>query len=397
MTMNVAPDSALTFINANIGMGKPTSLRVFESRIWAVGEVPHAGDVVVDLQGDRLLPGLINAHDHLQLNSLPDLECKIRYRHVREWISDINARRRSDQAFEARVAVTREDRLLIGGLKNLLSGVTTVAHHDPMYTFVSSQNFPTRIVTDYGWSHSLYIDGEQKVLDSYRGTPFEWPWIIHAAEGLDEDAAHEFTRLEALGILRPNTIIVHGVALDREQRERLVHAGAGLIWCPSSNLRLFGKSADVTDLIQHGRVALGTDSRLSGARDLLEELGIAREVGGLDEATLQSLVTETSAKLLRLRDRGTLKPGAAADLMILPARVALGEATRADVRLVLVQGVARYGDRDYAEILNSPAHWAEVRVDGKEKMLDSSIAAAVMAATAAEVGLELSDVAWRAA
>ena len=33
-----------------------------------------------------------------------------------------------------------------------------------------------------------------------------------------------------------------------------------------------------------GRVALGSDSRLSGARDLLSELRVARELGGLDEA-----------------------------------------------------------------------------------------------------------------
>ena len=35
-----------------------------------------------------------------------------------------------------------------------------------------------------------------------------------------------------------------------------------------------------------GRVALGSDSRLSGARDLLCELRVAHELSGLDEATL---------------------------------------------------------------------------------------------------------------
>src|SRR5258708_677145 len=267
----------LTLINARMATGEFSTLRIVGSRIAALGADPMDGDRVVDLEGDRVLPGLINAHDHLQLNSLPRLDSGKHYRHVQDWISDINARRRSDPLFEASIAVSRDERLLIGGVKNLLSGVTTVAHHDPLYPFLSSAHYPTRVVQNCGWSHSLYIDGEEKVCDSYRHTPMAWPWIIHAAEGVNEDAAQEFDRLDALGCLGPNTLIVHGIALDHAQRMRLDGAASGLIWCPSSNLSLFGKTADTADLIGRGRVALGTDSRLSGARDLLEELRIAAQ------------------------------------------------------------------------------------------------------------------------
>ena len=68
------------------------------------------------------------------------------------------------------------------------------------------------------------------------------------AEGVDAEAGAEMARLEALGCIAENTLMVHGVALDRAGRRRLADAGAGLIWCPASNLRLFGKSADVADL-----------------------------------------------------------------------------------------------------------------------------------------------------
>jgi cytosine/adenosine deaminase-related metal-dependent hydrolase len=386
----------LTFINAQMG-GDTTTLRIRGSSIAALGAAPHAGDRVIDLQGDRLLPGLINAHDHLQLNNLPDLESVTHYRHVREWIADINTRRGSDPAFEARVAVPRDERLAIGGMKNLLSGVTTVAHHDPLYPDLLNSCFPTRVVTDYGWSHSLYMDGEQKVRSVYQSTPPEWPWIIHAAEGLDQEAGNEFERLDALGCLGPNTLIVHGVALDRAQRLRLERARAGLIWCPSSNLRLFGRTADITDLLAAGRVALGTDSRLSGARDLLEELGVAAEAGRLDDPTLQSLVTHHSARLLRLSDRGTLRAGARADILILPANMPLARARRTDVRLVLLAGIARYGDKDYALSTAPISHWVEVRVDGRTKMLDTSLAAILSNASASAEGLELVNVTWRAA
>jgi imidazolonepropionase-like amidohydrolase len=108
------------------------SLRVVGTRIAALDVDPQPEDLIVDLAGDRLLPGLINAHDHLQLNSLPAHETQGRYRHASDWISEIDSRRRSDPQFAAGVAVPRNDRLLVGGIKNLLSGVTTVAHHDPL-------------------------------------------------------------------------------------------------------------------------------------------------------------------------------------------------------------------------------------------------------------------------
>jgi len=397
MRTRFTPPAGVTLFNADLGNGEVTSLRIVGPRIASLGEDPFPGDAAVDLQGDRVLPGLINAHDHLQLNSLTRPAFGKSYRHVREWISDVDARRRSDPEFAAGVAVARDERLLIGGVKNVLSGVTTVAHHDPFYPYLSSAHFPTGIVRSYGWSHSLYVDGEAKVSASFRATPSGWPWIIHAAEGLDDEAAGEFDRLDALGCLRANTLLVHGIALEHAQRARLEHAGAGLIWCPSSNLHLFGKTAEVTELAARGRVALGTDSRLSGARDLLDELRVAGQIGGLEDRTLESLVTCDSARLLRLPDRGELRAGARADILVLPARTRLAAANRADVRLVMVGGGVRYGDKDYAQRVAPRAGWTEIRVDGKAKILDRDIALHLSRAGTGEAGLELCNVAGRAA
>jgi cytosine/adenosine deaminase-related metal-dependent hydrolase len=388
----------MTFINAGCpgAHAGVESLRMVGSRIVAVNGPAAADDLVIDLRGDRLLPGLINAHDHLQLNTLPPLESARRYAHVREWIRDVDMRRRNDVAFEELVARPRNDRLLIGGIKNLLSGVTTVAHHDPFYPFLSDACFPTRVVMDCGWSHSLYVDGDEEVRDSCRRTPPDRPWIIHAAEGTDREAAGEFDRLEELGCLRSNTLIVHGISLDPARRLRLEQASAGLIWCPSSNLRLFGCTAAVDGLAQRGRVALGTDSRLSGARDLLEELCVAREAAHLDEASLESMVTNHSAALLRLADRGALRVGTLADLVVLPAGRLLSQVSRSDVRLVVLGGLPRYADETYARIM-PPAFWTQVRVDGRPKVLETSLAAALSAAQSAEPGLEISAMTWRAA
>jgi cytosine/adenosine deaminase-related metal-dependent hydrolase len=395
--MRSAIPAAITFINAALGDDQPSSLRIAGAHIASLGEAPIPGDSVVDLEGDRLLPGLINAHDHLQLNSLRYPESGARYRHVREWIADVNARRQSDPEFESSVAAARDDRLLIGGLKNLLSGVTTVAHHDPLYPSLSNAHFPTRVVHNLGWSHSLYVDGEDAVLGAYRTTPAQWPFIVHAAEGVDDEASLEFERLDALGCLGPNTLLVHGVALDNAQRLRLVRAASGLIWCPSSNLRLFGKTAQVADLIEHHRVALGTDSRMSGGRDLLDELRLAAQIGELDDRSLLPLVTSDSARLLRLNDRAELRVGALADILILPARSRLAAVNRADVRLVLIDGTVRYGDKKYAQRITKASEWTEIAVDGTEKILGRHVAGMISRARVTEPGLEFAAAAGRAA
>jgi cytosine/adenosine deaminase-related metal-dependent hydrolase len=385
----------LTFINAAID-GEVSALRIVGSQIVSAGEGPKPGDVVVDVHGDRLLPGLINAHDHLQLNNFGRLKYRAHYVNVREWIADVAEHVQTSVALKACGAVARDQRLLQGGLKNLLSGVTTVAHHDPLYEYLIGDAYPVSVVTRYGWSHSLLIDGDERVRRSYQTTPAAWPWIIHAGEGIDDAAAAEIERLDALGCIAANTLIVHGIGLDSAQRQRLVEAGAGLIWCPASNLHLFGRTADVRDLVQQGRVALGTDSRLSGSRDLLAELKVAQEISGLDDRTLESLVTTSSARMLQLTDRGELRAGAAADIVILP-RMPLTAATRKDIRLVMIRGKMFYADAHYAAALAAPSEWVEVAVDGRSKAMDRRLAVLLSQSSVQEPGLDLSPAGWRAA
>lgn len=386
-----------TFINAQFSGGHIGSLRVRGTRIEALDVDPEAGDAVVDLHGDRLLPGLINSHDHLQLNSLPNHETPAFYQHARDWIAEVDGRRRTDPQFAAGASVARDERLLFGGLKNLLSGVTTVAHHDPLYPLLTDDSFPISVVREYGWSHSLYIDGEQSVAASYLATPGTWPWIVHAAEGQDTAAANEFERLETLGCVRSNTLLVHGVALDRAQRARLAAAGGALIWCPSSNMRLFGKTAEVADLVSKRRVALGTDSRLSGVRDLLDELRLTATLSGLDETILEGLVTDVSATILRLPDRGALRPGLRADLLVLPSGTSLRDASRSTIRLVMVGGIARYGDTDCVRHASSGTGWRRVWVDGVPKMLEGNLCKMLASTSTNEPGFQVGRVTGRAA
>lgn len=320
----------------------------------------------VDLGGARLLPGLINAHDHLHLNgALPRLKFRDGYRNASEWIADITPRLSSDAGLLAHRAQPRARRLLAGGLKNLLSGVTTVLHHDPRDAVLDETDFPVDVPEPGGWSHSMALDGEEAVRASHLATPEGQPWIVHAAEGIDTAAALEFDRLEALGCIAPGTLLVHGLGLSAAQQQRLVEAGAGVVWCPGSNLHLFGRTLDPEGLFAQGRLALGSDSRISGSRDFLAELALVRELTGWSDERLEAWVTEGAAALLGLADRGRLAPGLRADLIALPRGLPLSRATRADLRLVVVAGRPWYADADLGEALGL----VPVRIDGRLKAI----------------------------
>ncbi len=95
-------------MNARVvaGGGVASSLR-FSSRVLSVGEPPRNGDLVVDLDGSFVLPGLVNAHDHLELNHFGRLKCRDRYANASEWIADLAPRLSADAVDPSRRARTR--------------------------------------------------------------------------------------------------------------------------------------------------------------------------------------------------------------------------------------------------------------------------------------------------
>lgn len=372
--MSRADPAPIAFVNADIAGQHGGVLRIEGAHILSVGEPPRAGDRVVDLQGDRLLPGLINAHDHLQLNHYPRLRYRNRHANASEWVADIEARRQSDPVLTAGASVPRPERLRLGGIKNLLCGATTVAQHDPLYPEVSGAEFPVHVLPRFGWAHSLAVDGAERVRQSHRETPADAPWFIHAGEGTDAQAADEARQLEALGVLAHNTLLIHGLGFDAAIRARLVSRGVGLVWCPGSNRFLFDRIASVAEFDRAGLLALGSDSRLSGERDLLDELNLASRAGEVDPSRLEALVTVGAARLLRLPDRGELRASAVADLVVLPRGARLWELRRADLRAVITGGRLRHADADYAEALLEPAARRELWIDGRRKICEPLLA-----------------------
>ncbi|MDZ7343294.1 MAG: amidohydrolase family protein [candidate division KSB1 bacterium] len=384
----------ISFINAQV-LGPDgllgSSLRIEAGRIGDTA--PQSKDLVIDLGGAVISPGLINAHDHLELNNFPRLKWRDRYSNARDWIADFRPRFKTDPALVEPLSVPPHARLLWGGIKNLLSGVTTVCHHNPLYRPLR-YGFPIRVVQRYRWSHSFELDGEA-VVREYRRTPKNWPWIIHLAEGTDAEAAAELERLDRLGCLDANTVIVHGVGLSAADRAKLLDKGGALIWCPASNFFMLGETAKVSELARRGRVALGSDSRLSGERDLLAELKVAYETKQVSANGLFRMVTSDAAAMLRLPQAGRLASGSPADVTIFSSRSDkpfdhIVTARRSDVRLVLIAGRPLIGDPEMAPVFAALGVAAEkVRVDGCEKFMARSIVERLRRAAINEPGLEI--------
>lgn len=364
------------------------TVRLARGFILGVNVPPQRGDIVFDLDNAIVMPAPINAHDHLELNNFPRWKNRPCYANARAWAREVNAQLETASEIVAANQVPLPDRLLIGGLKNLLSGATTVAHHNPPHAPLW-QNFPVRVVPRYGWSHSLYLSPD--FADAYRRTPRSAPYMIHLAEGTDADALREIARLDDAGALKPNTVLIHGVGLTRAQRGVAIQKGAGLVWCPSSNLFLLNETARVREFSDAHLLAIGSDSRLTGERDLLEELRVARATNQIPADRLFRAVTGDAARILRLKDRGRLARGMRADLVILPgtfssAGDALGKISRADLRAVVLNGQVRVADPDFVSLLPNAAR---AQVDGREKVLARDLAQRYARNSIHEAGLEL--------
>jgi 5-methylthioadenosine/S-adenosylhomocysteine deaminase len=159
------------------------------------------------------------------------------------------------------------------------------------------------------------------------GTPFH----IHVAEGqyerartLKEQGATPIRYLDTLGVLGERMIGVHCVWLDDEEIRLMGERGAGLAYCPSSNMVLGDGITRITELSDAGvLIGLGTDGGCTNNRlSVFEEMRMAallQKVRHLDGTRLPAeeafqMGTLDGGRLLDL-EVGDIATGMLADLV----------------------------------------------------------------------------------
>ena len=348
----VQPESPATvhsfqLINACLSVG-PDSWRrgtvlIENAHIAAIRGDCDASAPVLDLTGYLLLPGLINAHDHLEFGLFTKLgrrEDKPPYRNSAEWAREIH--RVHSGIIERYRQIPKTTHLWWGAIRNLICGVTTVCHHNPLYAELILPDFPIRVLSDFAWSHSLSFD--PNLAQKFRDAPRNQPFILHAAEGIDEASQSEIALLDEMHALNDHTVLVHGLACTASDVDLINRRGASLVVCPTSNHFLFARTISRQLLASVERLALGSDSPITATGDLLDEVYYLNETVGLDPNTIYRLVTSSAAEMLSLNDgQGRIVESGIADLIavrsqqVTPADV-LSKLNFDEVELVLVGG-----------------------------------------------------------
>lgn len=347
-----------------------------------------SGWLDVDLGRSAILPGVVNAHTHLELSSFsgvipPSTSMPAWARRLmqRVGLGDPNAA-------ETRVHAVREIRrsgtALVGDVTNTLDSLATfdtgavdaVVFHE-LLGFDVLEDDASEVVRPLARLSAEWLDRRVQVraaahapysvsAELFRAlTTVPGPRSVHLAESREEiefllngggpwqevldergrwDGAWQppgvgpVAFLESVGWLREDTLAVHGVHLTDAEIDRLVRARTTVVTCPRSNQWTGAGIPPVASFYARGlRVAIGTDS-LASAPDLnlFAELAEVRRLApDVPAARLLESATFVGAQALgRGSTHGAIESGRPAALIAvaLPSDVS-------DVEEYLVNGV----------------------------------------------------------
>ena len=158
------------------------------------------------------------------------------------------------------------------------------------------------------------------------------PIHIHLHETADEieqAVAHSgkrpITRLNELGLLSPRLLAVHMTQLTKDEIQLVAEAGAHVLHCPESNLKLASGFCPTHELQQSGiNVALGTDGAASNNDlDMIAEMhtaallakAVANNASAIPAEEALRMATINGARALGLDSEiGSLEIGKSADI-----------------------------------------------------------------------------------
>ena len=368
---------------------------VERGRVVAVGG-PHEAPPdsqrqtsVTTVESQAILPGLVNAHTHLELSWLrgkvPPADS------MPAWVTGLMAHRRTANDLSEPIAeAIRELRMtgtaLVGDITNSLASYEALADSD-----VSAAIFHELLGFRVSDPAAVVAEASRRLAEL---TPYEWlrpvlvphapysvspdliraigqasdrhPLSMHLGESREEvqflqsgsgpwrtliemlgvwtdswrpPGCGPVEYVSRLGLVSDRLIAVHGVQFTDAELERVAAAGATVVTCPRSNRWTGAGTPPIERFYASGaRVAIGTDSLAS-----VEDLNLFNEIAAVrclapsvaPDRLLRSATLDGAQALGFGRDFGSIEPGKLAALIAVrvPADVA-------DVEEYLVGGIA---------------------------------------------------------
>ena len=333
----------------------------------------------LDARGCIIMPGLVNAHQHISMGLL------------RGYADDYPLKEWLEQHIWPLEAKMEPYHMYVGSLltcaESLLSGVTTV---NTMYHYAHPELNEAKAIADIGmrgvvghvcfswrkeedrralddlvrrWHgaadgrvrvsvdpHAPYtVDPDymvelRRLTNEYNeryGHEGAITFHIHVAETPDEpDKIREafgvsadegvVAYLDRLGVLGPDMVAAHCVALTGKDIAIMARRGVKAVHNPVSNMKLASGVSPVVELLRAGVVvALGTDGPCSNnTADMFETMKFAsllqkvvlNDPTALPARTVLEMATVRGALALSWPEIGTIEPGKKADLIVIDVR-----------------------------------------------------------------------------
>ncbi len=344
-------------------------LTILNGKISEFGEGPAASEIrrtakqVISAEGMAVLPGLINAHTHLSQIFMRGLSAG---RPLQRWLKELIWPLQDAMSLEElRLAA------LLGIIENLHSGVTHLVDHQKITKTLDyslevcalAEQLGMRLTLAHAWTDKGSIAENPETILSELKTLFERmqgnPLIsvssgpltplratartlqqahamtqnyggsthIHVSETrdevkmtLDETGMRPVAWLDSLGVLGPDTQIVHAVWLDHDEIRLIKERRALIVHCPVSNAVLGSGMAPVYEMQQACiRIFLGTDGPASNDnQDSFENMKTALCIARLRALEASHL---SPGDVIRMATGGkTLKSAESADVILVNLR-----------------------------------------------------------------------------
>lgn len=310
---------------------------------------------VVECTGSVISPGFINTHEHIEYSTVTPLEdIGERVDHRHDWRRGL----RGNTMRPAPVNGSAVEATAWGELRHIFSGTTSIVGGamvpgltrnldfvagleagilSPVATWdIFPLNDARGILRNGDCDYGPNMTNTEAAAKLYR-------YMAHIGEGVDAEAANEFRCLSdktydttpqqgggglSTDIIRPNLALIHALGLSEADFDLVAEREASVVWSPRSNVFLYGKTLNVTYLLDAGiTVALGTDWLPSGSATMTREavcgFSATQTSYGttLDTKTIWEMMTINAAKVAGFEQHvGSLGVGKVADMAIFGGR-----------------------------------------------------------------------------